>query len=68
VSCSPECQTVTEHWNGTRWSVVPSPNPPAGYLDAFLGVVAISGCDAWAVGTTDFASTVIAHWNGHIWS
>jgi len=67
-SCSPECQTVTEHWNGTQWSVVPSPNPPAAYLDAFQGVVAISGCDAWAVGTTDFASTLIAHWNGHTWS
>jgi hypothetical protein len=47
--------------------VVPSPDPPAGYLNAFLAVVAISRYDAWAVGTTDYASTLIAHWNGNAW-
>jgi hypothetical protein len=67
-SCSPRCQTIALHWNGTHWSRVPSPNPPAEYLDGFLGVVAIHACDAWAVGTTDYASTLIAHWNGHTWS
>jgi hypothetical protein len=55
------------HWNGTAWSVVPSPNPAA-YLDAYLGVDAISAKDAWAVGTTNWASTLIAHWNGKAWS
>jgi hypothetical protein len=67
TSCSPECQTVAERWNGRLWAVVPTPNPRADFLDAFLGVVAISGHDAWAVGTTDWATTLIAHWNGHSW-
>jgi len=68
TSCDPECQTVAEHWNGRRWTAVPSPNAPAGFLNAFLGVVAISPRDAWAVGTTDWGSTLISHWNGRTWS
>ena len=56
------------HWNGTAWTRVPSPNPPAGYLNALLGVVAICPHNAWAVGTTDFENTLITHWNGKTWS
>ncbi len=37
-------------WSGKAWTVVPSPDPTADYLDAFLGVVSISDGDAWAVG------------------
>src|SRR5436305_1036172 len=42
--------TLTEHWNGTLWSVVRSPNGPlgAGTLNA---VTAISANDVWTVGT-----------------
>ncbi|HEY2638763.1 MAG TPA: hypothetical protein VGI66_02605 [Streptosporangiaceae bacterium] len=36
-------------------------------LDALLGVVAISPSDAWAVGTVDWGSTLIEHWNGKSW-
>jgi hypothetical protein len=61
------CQTVTEHWNGTAWSLVPSPNPPSQYLNALFSVVPISPTDAWAVGTTDYASTLILQWNGTTW-
>jgi hypothetical protein len=64
----PQCATAIFHWNGARWSVVPSPNPPSYYLNSFMGVVAISAGDAWAVGTTDYSSTLIAHWNGKAWS
>ena len=66
--CTPECQTAALHWDGRAWKTVSSPDPPAGFLDAFLGVVAISRRDAWAVGTTDWGSTIIAHWNGRRWS
>ena len=65
LSCP--CGTAALHWNGKRWSAVPAPNPPAGSLDALLGVVAISPSDAWAVGTTDWASTIIEHWGGEAW-
>ena len=38
-----------EHWNGTAWSVVPSPSPgtDGNYLN---GVAAVSANDVWAVG------------------
>ena len=66
LSCP--CGTAAFHWNGKRWSAVTAPNPPAGSLDALLGVVAISPSDAWAVGTIDWGSTIIEHWNGAAWN
>jgi hypothetical protein len=41
--------TLIEHWNGTRWSVVSSPNP-AGY-DRLSGVAVVPGStQVWAEG------------------
>jgi hypothetical protein len=64
----PNCQTLIEHWNGVRWKVLPSPNPPSAYINVFTGISAASRTDIWAVGTTDFAATLIVHWNGTSWS
>jgi hypothetical protein len=64
----PQCQTLTEHWNGTAWQVVASPDPPSGYLDSLWGISAVSRTDIWAAGTTDYGSTLITHWNGKHWS
>jgi hypothetical protein len=61
------CGIAAFHWNGTAWTAVSTPNPSAGFLDALLGVVAISPSDAWAVGTTDWGGTLIEHWNGKSW-
>lgn len=47
-----------------RWTVVASPNPPSVYLNMLWGVSAVSGDNIWAVGTTDYTSTLIVHWNG----
>ncbi len=30
-------QTLTEHWNGTVWSVVPSPSPDLGQATTLMG-------------------------------
>jgi photosystem II stability/assembly factor-like uncharacterized protein len=62
-------QTLTEHWNGSRWSVVTSPNPGSGGNTLF-GVAAISASDVWAVGITTSTSQqpLIEHWNGSRWS
>src|SRR5206468_9107024 len=43
-------QTLVEHWNGTAWSVVPSPNVGTGH-NVLNGVAAVSANDVWAVGT-----------------
>src|SRR5438045_3759365 len=43
-------QTLIERWDGTTWTIVPSPNRPQGnnYLQ---GVAAAAPDDAWAVGS-----------------
>ena len=43
-------QTLIEHWNGTTWSVVASPNVGT-QLNGLNGVTAVSTSDIWAVGS-----------------
>jgi hypothetical protein len=61
--------TLIEHWNGSQWSVVPSPNPSS-TLNILYGVAAVATNDVWAVGYAATASSgaVIMHWNGSVWS
>jgi hypothetical protein len=69
-------KTLIEHWNGTSWTVVPSPNPTpplsgGPVSNQLLGVAAIASNDVWAVGqSTDYGAgqTLIVHWNGTAWS
>jgi hypothetical protein len=69
-------QTLVLHWNGTTWSVVPSPSPSfsaGGAGDSFGAVTAVSGSNLWAVGTTldptsGAAETLIERWNGTSWN
>ncbi len=59
-------QTLIEHWNGSAWSVVPSPN--VGQTDTTLtSVAAVSTTDVWAVGNAQ-GQTLTEHWNGSTWS
>src|SRR6266568_4088953 len=64
-------QTLIEHWNGSSWSVVTSPNPGSIY-NTLYGVTVISAANVWAVGyyvnTTGVTQTLIEHWNGTSWS
>lgn len=65
-------QTLIEHWNGTSWSVVTSPNVGTSY-NQLNGVSANSANDVWAVGYSENApdgtfSTLVEHWNGTQWS
>ena len=46
--------TLTEHWDGTSWTLVPSLNP--GTADSLLSVTATSATDVWAVGETQDSS------------
>jgi hypothetical protein len=59
-------QTLVEHWDGTRWSIVPSPNVGASG-NLLYGVDAISDRDIWAVGVRN-AHTLIEHYNGTNWN
>ena len=61
--------TLIEHWNGSRWWVVPSPNPSSS-VNKLNAVAAVSATDVWAVGTapTRSATVLILHWDGVAWS
>src|SRR5260221_13563832 len=64
-------QTLIERWNGSKWKIVPSPNP-AGAISSFLNSVSVvSEDDAWAVGVTEDSSgilhTLIEHLDHNTW-
>jgi hypothetical protein len=68
-------RTLTEFWNGTSWSIIPSSNPATttGDYDALQGVAALSASNVWAVGYSGCVScsgdhSLIEHWNGSNWS
>jgi hypothetical protein len=61
--------TLAEHWNGSSWSVVPTP-ADSGYL---FSVTCTSTSDCWAVGASldsqqNPLNGIIYHWNGAQWS
>jgi hypothetical protein len=63
-------RNLAEHWNGTAWTVVGTPNAGAGFND-LNGVAAIDSNDVWAVGNAQSGSTVLnlaLHWNGSNWA
>jgi hypothetical protein len=60
-------QTLTEHWNGAIWQIVPSPNV-SGVNNLLAGVAATGAQDVWAVGFSNPGHTLTEHWNGTMWS
>lgn len=67
-------RSLIEHWNGTAWTVVPSPNVGQG-SNSLAAVAVRSADDVWAVGFFDDITgsiptrkTLIEHWNGSAWS
>ena len=63
-------RTLTMHWDGTAWSVIPSPNVGSDDND-LRAVTAISANDVWAVGYYGPAGsgrTLTMHWNGSEWT
>jgi hypothetical protein len=61
-------QALTEHWDGTAWSLVPSPSVLESSL---LGTAGVSATDVWAVGSFLTSGSVeqalFEHWNGRKW-
>lgn len=60
-----QSQGLALHWNGRRWSVVPTPSTTLG--NALVGITAIATNNVWAVGTNGNA-TLVEHWDGSQWS
>jgi len=64
--------TMTEHWDGTRWTVVPSPSPGGStQANDLADVTAASGNDVWVTGSSFTRTTqfpFVLHWNGSSWA
>lgn len=61
-------RTLVEHWNGTAWTTIPSPN--VGTDDFLSSVAALSVTNIWAVGDFNNGAarqTLIEHWSGKSW-
>lgn len=62
---------LTERWNGSAWTVVPSPLPPDANASNLDGVKTLSATNAWAVGsyrTLAGVHPLIQRWNGSNWT
>jgi hypothetical protein len=70
--------TLIEHWDGSGWSIVPSPSPLASGTatgsDSLDGVAALPSGEVWAVGEStpgssgEQAQALIERWDGRTWS
>src|SRR5207253_591293 len=63
--------TLTEHWDGTSWLIVPSAMTNGTLYDELRAVTCASSSDCWAVGFYYNGSddqTLIEHWDGISWS
>jgi hypothetical protein len=69
--------TLIEHFDGTNWAVVPSPNVgphSANQSNRLLGLTANSANDIWAFGSNFAADgsghqmTLLLHWDGTSWT
>ena len=68
-------QTLIEKWDGTSWTVVPSPdsNTAQTQENSLASVTCVTASDCWAVGNADIwysssDQTVIEHWDGTSWA
>jgi hypothetical protein len=67
-------QTLTEHWNGTNWSIISSPSPGTYNGNDLTAVAAIASNDVWAVGwyqsgpTGQEGGALTMHWDGTSWT
>jgi hypothetical protein len=64
-------QTLLLHWDGTTWTVVPSPSPGTAHNELH-GLEMISATDGWAVGVATYVNytsePLALHWDGSTWS
>ena len=63
-------QTLVLHWNGTTWSIVPSPNVGS-ETNRLFGVTAAGPTDLWAVGeyyVSGQSRTLAMRWDGSTWT
>jgi hypothetical protein len=67
--------TLAEHWDGTRWSIVPTAAVPNTDDTQLHAITFRTATDGWTVGEDSTVTTngetaqgLIEHWNGTAWS
>jgi hypothetical protein len=65
-------RSITMHWDGSSWTIVPSPNPNTSGAELF-GATAVSSTDVWAVGesrnfNSGEQSSLTMQWDGAAWT
>jgi hypothetical protein len=58
--------TLVEHWDGTTWTVLPSPNPPTSRFNELSDVGCVSNGVCFAVGAANLS--LVERWNGTTWT
>jgi hypothetical protein len=64
--------SLVQHWDGEKWSTVPSPNP-GDDSNGLQGVAMVGPNDGWAVGSYSMEGstdvyTLVMRWNGLTWN
>jgi hypothetical protein len=61
--------TLAAHWDGTAWTITPTPPAASGgRLASLYDVADLSPASAWAVGQGKDARPLAEHWDGTAWS
>src|SRR6476660_118141 len=64
-------RTLIEHWDGTSWAIVSSPNTGTTDRNFLTGVTCASASECWAVGyyyNGSLIQTLIERWDGTSWA
>lgn len=65
-------RTFVQHFDGSTWNIVRTPNPRNDIDSQLYGVSGVSGNDVWAVGSTHNGTlpsrSLIQHWDGAQWN
>ena len=64
-------RTLLEHWNGNRWTAVPTPSPGTA-TNEIRALAAVSADDVWAAGFWSdegryLRHALVLHWDGSAW-
>lgn len=68
---SPQETTLTEHWSGSAWMRVASPNPGSGRGTFLYDVAAQASDNVWSVGAYDDGRALhalVLNWDGSAWT
>ncbi len=65
-------RNVAMHWDGSTWTIVPTPQPGGELVDQLFAIDAVGPNDVWATGVywedQTYYRSLIMHWNGATWS